>query len=630
MRQGSKEHKKVIFILTLLMLMALSIGMHKYLTDPTYIFDDQREIIDHVKLYDSNSYDNFFYSSPLYFLFYLGLNRFLSNLLVMKLLFIIVIPILVIYAYNLGRIICEKMGWERLYFPALFPIVLSVFFLEDLMFGLQKAIAFSVFLGAIYYTVVGKKFPMLLCLTIVAFIYPPIFIVGIAFSGLYFLFQSLKSSENKTQKGIFNSFRRLNWKGILMLLVVLFLYLAYYLMVDMYYQRTSAKGTYAISATEKLGMDQEVKEQIENTSTRFVPSRSKYFGIIPKHYFNDIRMGLFGEIGGTVLWIILVVLTLTMWIINKNKFIVPDFAITLLLASSFLFLLSHIFYDKLYFPNRYTKFALPIVAVYLIGPNLPFSVKTIIQKIYLTNIKHRLVLSFISIAGAAVLLYISLFKKMIYLGTQFDRFEFTLFTMIIASLLIFTIILLLSQSVQAQRFTNFVIVYIVLLLVVLIYSINPITSPVKIYDRELFPVLNRFDRDVSLCGYPELMCTVHPFTDRPVKTNLGQGVEREDAFEFYHLLTAHYADRLDDVHEYMRINDYDFLIVQKEYFFSAFTEDNNLFSFYPVLRQYEKKLKKDNEKKFALLDPPRDIIEFESQKSTVISYQKLKHYLSVQ
>ena len=246
------------------------------------------------------------------------------------------------------------------------------------------------------------------------------------------------------------------------------------------------------------------------------------------------------------------------------------------------------------------------------------------------NKKHRLVLSFISIAGASVLFYITIFKKMIFLGTQFDRFEFTLFTMVIASLLIFAIILLLAPSVQAQRFTKFFTVYVVLLLVVLIYSINPISSPVKIYDRELFPVLNGFDRDVSLCGYPEMMCTVHPFTDKPVKTNLGQGVEREDAFEFYHLLTAHYAERLDDVYEYMRINNYDFLIVQKEYFSSEFTEDNNLFSFYPVLRQHEKQLRKGNEKTFALLDPPRDVIEFESQKSIVISYQKLKHFLSVQ
>ena len=341
-------------------------------------------------------------------------------------------------------------------------------------------------------------------------------------------------------------------------------------------------------------------------------------------------MGLFGEIGGTVLWIILLVLILAMWLVNKKKFIVPDFTITLFLASSFLFLLSHIFYNKLYYPNRYTKFTLPIVAVYLIGSNLPLSVKTIIQKICLTNKKHRYALFFISLAGASVLFYVSLIKKMFYVGAQFDRLEFTLFTIAIVSLLIFSLILLFASSEQTQRFTKFVVAYVALLLVVLIYSINPISSPVKIYDRELFPVLNGFDQDVSLCGYPEMMSTVHPFIDKPIQTNLGQGVEREDAFEFYHLLTAHYADTLDNVYEYMSINNYDFLIVQKEYFSSTLTEDNNLFSFYPVLRQHEKQLKKDNEKKFALLAPPREIIEFETQKSTVISYQKLKNYLSVQ
>jgi len=153
------------------------------------------------------------------------------------------------------------------------------------------------------------------------------------------------------------------------------------------------------------------------------------------------------------------------------------------------------------------------------------------------------------------------------------------------------------------------------------------SEPVNIYDKDLFPVINKLGNDISLCGYPEMMDNINALVPNRLKVNLGQQRSHKDAYEFYHLLTAYYSRNLKYVYKYMSAKNYDFLVIQKDYFQSNLSEENSLFSFYPILRSYERRLKNENSNKFAMLNPPREIIEFESQRSILVSYYKLKNYL---
>jgi hypothetical protein len=165
-------------------------------------------------------------------------------------------------------------------------------------------------------------------------------------------------------------------------------------------------------------------------------------------------------------------------------------------------------------------------------------------------------------------------------------------------------------------------------MILLIFNSQGAFSPIEFYDKDLCQFVESLNPGVSLCGYPEIMDSISALTVNQVKVNLGQGRKKSDAYEFYHMLNAYYSNDLGKVYIYLSINGYDFFVIRKQYFHSSFTENNNLFSFYPILRDYEEKLKKGNKNNFALLYLPKEIVEFETGKSFLISKHKLKDYIN--
>jgi hypothetical protein len=247
-----------------------------------------------------------------------------------------------------------------------------------------------------------------------------------------------------------------------------------------------------------------------------------------------------------------------------------------------------------------------------------------------TKYKYGLSLSLLIIAF--VLAYLTIYRKLIYFTSSYNVFDLLFFLGLIFLMITFAAFLFLPTNFWRSQFqivSNACVAGTVFIIALsLLNSTNDRTSqPVEIYDRDIFQFVEKLGDDISLCGYPEMMDNIHALVPNRVKVNLGQERSHVDAIKFYHLLNAYYSENIENVYRYMDMNDYDYFVIQKDYFHSKFTEGNSLFSFYPMIIDYEDKLRRKETSSYVLLDPPNEIIEFESQKSIVISFQKLKSYL---
>ena len=611
--------------------MAIFLAYYNYLTDPYSVFDDQRNILKTVKKYDYSSFDYNFYSSPLYFILFVAFNNLIPDVIIVKLLFILTVPFFIVYIYNIGRIINKESGSENLHIPIMFTVLNLLFYSQMLINGYSKSLAFIFLLGVIYFTLVNKKILAILNLVLVAFIYPPQFVIGLASLFLYYGYEILTQWKVRRSQIKFKDLRRLNSiKMICILLIFLVAYSAYYFTLNDY-RPTGTKNIPSVSFNDASTIDNEIKEEIDRTRTDFVPSVDKYLGIVPKHYLNDKRMGMFGMTGGIRPWVFFTFVLLVMLLIKKQKFLIPPLISILFVTSVILYFLAHVFYKNLYFPSRYTWFTFPFIAIFLFVINLSPSIKKLTSAMLIMKKKYSFALILIPVSLVFLLFYLFPHKKLIYFSSKYNYLDLLIFTILIVLLLISSVFLMMSLSRRYQMFKRYIHVstiscFLIFMLVILNVSLDRKSSPVNSYDKELFPAIDKLGAGISFCGYPELRDKVHALVPTRIKVNFGQTRQHNDAYEFFHLLSAYYSGSLEDVYRYMFTKNYDFFIIQKVYFHSGFTEGNQLFSFYPILRSFEEKLKKENLTKFVLLNPPEEIIEFESKKSIVISFQKLRSF----
>ncbi len=623
------EKKKPIanqFILACLIAMAFAailIFFNKHLFDSLSVFDDQRNVLKLVNAYKDAPLDRWFFSAPFYFGIFIGLNSAISNLIIVKFLFLLTIPLFFIFTYHMAGAILEKYEYKSSYLPAAITIMCFIYYLDLLLYGYPKSLSFPLLLGVVYFAAQNKKIFAFLSLFLMAFIYPPHFMIGTAFFLLYSFYEVCLNLK-KAKGNLWSLLRLRSSRAIIFVLIFLAAYAAYFMI---FVQSNKMDNATSRIDVPKISIDKNIKEKIDNTRTDFISSSGKYLGIIPRQYIDNPRMGLFGLIE-TKLALILMFPLLCMCAIRSKEFIFPRILFILFLASLILFLFAHIFYDKLYFPSRYASYTFPLIFIFLFGMNLVPSVDKIMAKFFSFRREYQLTLRlFFVLIG---LLGITIYKKIIAIGNEYFNVDLINFILISFSLLIIASVLIPNPSSRHyQKHKSFLIIisYMIFACVLLIAYKGKASPPVNVYDKELFPLIESLGNNISLSGYPEIMDNIQALTSTKIKVNLGQERKHEDAYELYHFLTAYYATSLSDVYSYMTARKVDFFVVEKAYFRSAFSEDNNLFSFFPVLRRYEEKLKTENKDKFVLLNPPKEIIELETEKSDVISYKKLKNYL---
>jgi len=614
-------HSLIIFALTLICLMFVILSLKGYLFDNYSILDDQRNILISLKKYECHAYDKVFYSSPFYFLLFMGLSRIFTKAIIIKFLFLVTIPIFIIFSYNLSRICLGIKTKPLIHFFNV--LILFSIYRELLLSGYQKSLAFAVFFGFLYFAKKNMKAFTIFTLIVIAFIYPPLYLLGLTYVILDNFFIFIRILKEGLRRESVRNYLKRSLHGLLpYVLIFSVAYTSYYFLTPRIFKVTDRID---LETESEWKIEPEIGKEILNTRSDFIISSKKHLGLVPKHLTDDIRIGIFGLIGGAKLWFILLTFLGLIIFFKKEKSIIPKFVLNLLVTSVLLYTLAFIFYDKLYFPNRYTIYTIPISIIFLISVNLLPVIDALIEKVLHLEKKKRRLMYFFFTSSAFIFFCIYFEKKKAPL--KYPLFMNTLFSLLLISSLlsIFSLVILSKKrKINLKKINNFFTSYILIAILMLSFSSNTMSKPLKIEERGLISFLERLRSNVSICGYPEIMDTLQALTKTQIRVNLGQGRSHRDAYEFYHFLKVYYSPDLREVREYMIEKGFDYFIIQKNYFHPGLTESNNIFSFYPFLRSFEEKLKNVNKKKFVLLKPPRDIVEIETEMNIVISLEKLK------
>ena len=624
-------HNIVLPLLLLGMLVVILVIFREYLFSHYAIFDDQRNVLKAVKEAGQSRTSTTFLTAPLFYLTFGLFGAIFSNVVAIKILGILIVLLFGFVSYKIALRTVPDIPYKNA-IPALFTLMMTTFYLHFLMSGHQKSLALPVLLGAIYFTITQRRAMAFGLMFLVAFLYPPQFIIGIAFIMLYRLIGHLQKLRTDGQ-GVRLAGRvsRYLVGTVLPAVLIVGAYAGYFLIADgKGIDDTVVMSEKNIPVIEVSQVEPDIRQAIEDTRWDFIPSQEKLFGLVPMHYLNDIRMGMFGLMGGVQLWGVLILGLLGMVAVRRGRFLAPLYSRSLIATGLILYIFAFVVYNLLYFPNRYTLFTLPLAFTALFLFNLPGTAGRLSHVGTGLGRTWKWLLSLLLGVIAITVLYFGVLTKSLYFGEEYNRMELYLFLLVVlgGGLGILFLYFAETRKKLTDAITRPVLVFGgSVLFLGLIYIANPPATPINIDDERLVEHVADMDGEIELCGYPKIMDTINALSERSVRVNLSQSRTHADAFEFYFLLRAYYADDLRPVYEYMSAGGYDYFVVNRSYFEESNTESNNLFGFYHVLREYEERLKRGHRGEFVLASPPEAIVELRTDRHLVISRPALARYL---
>lgn len=626
------QRKNAWMLLAIAAVLLEIIFRYQFLSDPLALFDDQRNILKPLNIYRTGLFDGHYFTAPLYFGIFQVLAIFLEPIFIVKWLFMAVIPLYIFFVYRISLTLFDNCELAAPVWMPLLATLSLVFFQENLLIsGYHKSVALPLLMGLIYMLLKHRITAAVILLIAIAAIYPPQFIVGISLLGVYFLvelWKEYRSSENYTVKLLWWS--ALRYAGILLL--IFGGYFGYFSLAVTPNTADFHDGIPTASRVAELPIDPEIRNAIEKTRFDYIPSGRKFAGLIPYLYLNNKNLGFLSSDIILELWLLLIALAGVSLLLLRKHFLIPEILLMIFLTILITFSAAHLLYDRLYLPNRYSRFTLPIFLVLLIFLNLPGLISMLTG--FLSNLRRRLKqgLALSCFAGAGLIGYFSLISGQIYLGNNLTMFDILFFSVLVALLVaggtLASIFLSGRRAEWSAKLNTKLIALTGVAICLLIFGLNKVSEPVKIADRSVFKAVEQLGDDISLSGYPQMMDNVNALCQNRVRVTLGQFRRHFHAYELYQMLTAYYAGSLDKLLRYMQMGQYDYFIVQTSYFSSKSTEGNNLFSFYPAIKKYEKQLRKSSDGGYALQHPPKEILAFETRNIAIIDVKRLSAYLN--